>query len=320
MEQLRLLHGNSSQVNLSDSDLAGLVSPLVTLFQPESPVAGEYSESSSTVESNVSNDTNLLKQHEEQKSIQNVDNQRVANGHFTAASEGISQLNEKTLLSEFVRYCNLESTPSRAHPLMDLCTLIKMYREKRLIDEIFLKQRDVEFQFQAHKTRYERKIGYKAFKAIARSLATKKYPQPSSEELAIQFLLQQLASQRKDSAALAHRSSNSIVARTTAIISVFERLSDERYFPEAYKRHHQHAIAQFSLSPQQQSPNTSPRRTQLVDEHLPPVFERLSNAKNFSGIHRKLASMRIESEPAAVTASIGHQQRQQSIQHNLECF
>lgn len=236
---------------------------------------------------------------------------------------------EQKLFGVFVKFCNYGNespvriknqkcaTPNkctnskcscRALQLIDCGNLVKLLREKALIDDLHVKQRDVESLFHTNKTKYERKINFKTFKKILFHIASRFYPLAPDAE-AFELCVEKIVG--KFGAASPARSQKVVTRGSGAekSESVFDRLSDAKKFPFAYQKHYE-AASHESVSPVKKSPTTLKKH-----EDGPSVFERLSNVNYFVGIHRKNALSRMQQQ---------HHQQQQAhssqLQRTIELF
>lgn len=131
-------------------------------------------------------------------------------------------------------------------PLLDSSEIIVLLKKANLIDGDTVKQKCVELLCNAHRPKYERKIGFEVFVEILSRVAHYRFrnvDENVAELRAIEALLQS----NKNSISRAETPIHSkivdnIVPRSSSYLketfkcSVFERLSDERFFPIVYKK------------------------------------------------------------------------------------
>ena len=198
---------------------------------------------------------------------------------------------EALLIQEFAHFsgCRPQQQPNGCTKRLqiDCPSLANLLRTHGILDDVQVRLRTVEALFNGHKAKHERKISYEAFKHILEALAPSKFPCFENPTAALTEHI--IAKRRAQLAAAQERtSSNNSPYGST---NVFERLSDERLFPTAYKRMHSE-VSLASVSPTVSSKasissvgGSTRAICSSVEDRLPAVYERLTDPMFYRKVH-----------------------------------
>ena len=257
-----------------------------------------------------------------------LDLHHLGTGQSSSTSESPFVVHESQLRKLFARASSfydkskalLSAAVTKGHRvLLDCCELLKLLREHGILDDYRVHQRDVEFLYNAKKPKYERKIDFTMFVNIMKCLAVRRFGHRMNESEAESALVTRLLQKSHGSASPRYDSPRSIDFDTQSMsprqayiksiecCSVFDRLSDKRFFPLVYKQQHPgNSTPELSVvSPCSQGKSPVKKSLNGKKEALPSVFERLTNVDSYVGIHKKLALLKLSNQQLQPNGSVG---------------
>lgn len=235
--------GTDNLVHVASSEMFGKASVTNELPKTEACISERNSSCTDKINTSINNCINA----NQIKAEECINSSKFHNNipfEPTVSSNESAFASYKTELKDiFARASSLKRTN---RPLLDSSEIIFLLKKANLIDGDAVKQKCVELLCNAHRPKYERKIGFEIFVEILSRVAHYRFRNVDEKEAELK-VIEALLQSNKNSISRAEtpihsKMVDSIVPHSSSYLkatfncSVFERLSDERFFPIAYKK------------------------------------------------------------------------------------